>query len=70
MEERIGGERAGGDDEKVVPAAVERRHFPAHDVDVRLPLDGPRHLGREALAVDGEGVARGNARELAAADHE
>ena len=70
VEERLGRERAGGDDEEVVAVAVERRYLVASQRDVRLVRDGARDRDREALAVDGEGITGRDASVCAAADDE
>ena len=56
--ERRSGQRAGGDDRRVVGQRVDPF---AHHGDVRMLLDRPRDLGGESLAVDRERRAGGHA---------
>jgi hypothetical protein len=69
VEERLGGERAGGDDE-IIGIEIERRYLIAINRDVWLFLDGPCDLGGKPLAIDGEGVPRRHARRRPAAHHQ
>ncbi len=70
LEERVGREGAGGHDEEVGVAAVERGYLVATQGDLRLCSDRRGDLGGEPVAVDGEGVTCRHARGLTAADDE
>ena len=56
--ERGAGQRAGGDDRRVIGQGVDPL---AHDRDVRMLLDRARHFGGEGVAVDRQRRAGGDA---------
>src|SRR5207244_7112074 len=66
FEERLRGQRTGGDDQEIVTVEIQCRYFIAINPDVRFCGDGSRYLCRESLPIDGERVAGRHARRRAA----